>query len=461
VTGRTSVTTLAPASDRVPWVTLVVSVVLTAVPVVVFLTGGVMTRGVVLAVAAAAIAAYAAAVHPPSIFVAFAAVLGAVPYMHVPGTSVPLLLVLAVGVWVALVFLPGVDVRPGGVELAVFLLAAAAILSVVATGASRTALVEYAAWIAATAVVVPLRFLPVATRNLTVRAFAISTVFGAALAMLIRAEKHESLLGLLSIAGYDPRRNVQRVFGSDSITTRLSGTFLEPNVAGLILAAGLVLTVAYFRGPVRLAMVAILGTGLLLTLSRAAIATAVLAGLVVVLRAPIHRLAIVVSGLVAGITALAIPPVRTRLIDSFGPSDYGTIARQLALQDFPRLMDGHWIWGLGWARDEFRDRSLGQTVNYVANGPLVTIYRGGIVLGLIAIAVLIVLVARSWFAASRSFEDAVVCGGVIAFVVAALQLDFPIVLTAPATTVFSLLVAVSLTHAPEPPPLRSARPIHA
>ena len=53
------------------------------------------------------------------------------------------------------------------------------------------------------------------------------------------------------------------------------------------------------------------------------------------------------------------------------------------------------------------------------------------------------------------------CGGVIAFVLAALQLDFPIVLTAPATTVFSFLVAVSLTHAPEPPPPRSARPIHA
>jgi hypothetical protein len=182
---------------------------------------------------------------------------------------------------------------------------------------------------------------------------------------------------------------------------------------------------------------------------------------VVVLRAPLHRFAIVVAGFVAGLTALAMPPVRIRLMESFGPSDMGTLARQLALQDFPRLMDGHWIWGLGWARAEFRDRSLGQTVNYVANGPLVTIYRGGIVLGLIAIAVLIVLVVRSWFSAGRSFEDAVVCGGVIAFVLVALQLDFPIVLSAPATTAFSFLVAMSMNHAPEPPPPRSARPIHA
>ena len=451
-----------PATDttnagEVPWLTLTVSVILTGALVFVYLNGGVMTHAVILAAAGASIAAYAAAVHPKSIFVSFGVVLGAVPYMHVPGTSVPLLLVLAVGVWVALVFLPGVDVRPGWPEWWVFLLAAAAIVSVVATGPSRTAFVEYAAWLAATAVVVPLRFLPVAMRITTVRAFAISTAFGAALGILIRAQRHEPLLSLLSVAGYDPERNVQRVYGSDTITTRLSGTFLEPNVAGLILAAGLVLTVAYFHGSARVAMVVVIGAGLLLTLSRSAIATVLLAGLVVVLRAPLHRFAIVVAGLVAGLAALTLAPVRIRLMDTFGPSDMGTLERQLALADFPRLMDGHWVWGLGWARAEFRSRSLGETVNYVANGPLVTIYRGGIVVGIIAVTILIVLVARSWFAASRSFEDAVVCAGVIGFVLVALQLDFPIVLSAPATTMFSFLVAMSLMHAPEPPPPRPAR----
>jgi hypothetical protein len=250
---------------------------------------------------------------------------------------------------------------------------------------------------------------------------------------------------------------VQRVYGSETISTRLSGTFLEPNIAGLILAAGLVLTVAYFHGSVRMALVVVIGAGLLLTLSRTAVATVIVAGLVVVLRAPIHRFAIVVAGLVSGLAALALPPVRIRLMDTFGPSDMGTLARQLALGDFPRLMDGHWVWGLGWARAEFRSRSLGETVNYVANGPLVTIYRGGIVVGIIAIAVIIVLVVRSWFAANRSFEDAVVCAGVIGFVLVAMQLDFPIVLSAPATTMFSFLVAMSLTHAPEPPPPRPAR----
>ena len=96
--------------------------------------------------------------------------------------------------------------------------------------------------------------------------------------------------------------------------------------------------------------------------------------------------------------------------------------------------------------------SLGRVINYVANGPLVTIYRGGVVLGIVVVVVLLVLVVRSWFAARRSFEDAVVCCGVIGIVLVALQLDFPIVIQAPATALFSFLVGLSLApHPPDPP----------
>ncbi len=80
----------------------------------------------------------------------------------------------------------------------------------------------------------------------------------------------------------------------------------------------------------------------------------------------------------------------------------------------------------------------------MANAPLLTLYRGGIILGFLAVAALVVLVARSWTTSSRSFEDAVVCCGVIAFVLVALQLDFLVVIDIPATIVFSLLVGLSL-----------------
>jgi hypothetical protein len=455
-TSRTMSAQDASVSQRVPGLTLGLSVIFTVLPLAFYLRGDGTIRTIIMAAAVVAIAAYVAVVHPASIFVAMAAVLGAVPYMHVPGTNVPLLLVLAVGLWAAMVFLPGVDARPGWPELWVLLLASTAVLSVVATDLSRGSLVEYAAWLAATAVVVPLRLLPVAVRVRTVRTFVVSTAFGAAVAMLIRADFGDALSGPLSVAGYDPERNVQYVYGSDSISTRLSGTFLEPNVAGLILAAGVVLAIAYFHGSVRIALVAVIGTGLLLTLSRAAMASLIVAGLVVVLRAPVRRFATIVVSLLGALAALVIPVVRLRLVESFGPSDMGTIARLDALREFPRLMEGHWIWGLGWDRAEFRSGTVGRAVNYVANAPLVTIYRGGLIVGIIAILVALGIVWHSWVKAGRSFEDAVVCGGVIGFVLVAMQLDFTIVLTAPATTVFSLLVAMSLTHAPESPPPRAA-----
>jgi hypothetical protein len=433
------------------WVVLGVSVALTVTTVATFLLGNPTVSLAVLAVLGAAFAAYVATVHPLAVFVSLAVVLGAAPFMHVPLSTVPALLFLAVGVWVALGFLPGVEFRPGWCEVWVTLLTATAFLSVVGTGVSRTALVEFVAWVAATALVIPVRFLPTQARITMMRVFAVSASVGAALGVLVRLGPFDLLLDLLSLVGYDPDQNVQRVYGSEEATTRLSGSFLEPNVAGLILAGGLFIAIAYFDRSARFVLVAVIGSGLLLTLSRAAVLTVVLAGLLVLLRAHAHRLGILVSGCFAVLAALAMPSVRLRLEESFGPTDAGVADRLLALQSFPATMDGHWVWGLGWERAEFRSRSLGQVVNYVANGPLVTIYRGGIVVGVLVLLVAAVLVVRSWLAAQRSFEDAVVCCGVIAFILVAWQLDFPIALQAPATAVFSLLVAASLTHAPDPP----------
>ena len=440
-------------STRIPWLTLALSVALTVVPLTVFLTGGALTRQVVLGLAALLVAAYAATVHPLSIFLALAAVLGFVPYLDVPGANIPVLLVLAVGVWVALAFLPGVEFRPGGTELWVIALAGVALLSVVATDLSVDSLTELTAWLVATAIVIPVRFLPLAARVVVIRTFVISAAVAAALgSALVRIDPDGSLLSNLTFAGYSRERvRAQFVPGTEAIATRLTGTFVEPNIAGLVLAAAVMLAVAYFRGPVRIAVVVVIGAGLLLTLSRTALATVVVAGIVLMLRAGGRRsLGLFAAGVVAGLAATAIPTVRGRLLDSFGPSDTGTIARGRALEAFPEAMQGHWVWGLGWAREEFRNASLSSTVNYVANGPLMTIYRGGIVLGILAMLVLVVLVVRSWIAAKRSFEDAVVCSAVIGFVLVALQLDFPIVLQTPATVVFSFLVGLSLV--PHPPP---------
>ena len=447
--GRMTAAIGTPDTRRPPWSSLVMSVVVTAVTVAVFLSGG-TGRLVVVAITAGALVFYATAVHSLTVFVTFAAVLGAVPYIHVPSTPVPLLMVLAVGIWFAWMFLPDWSSHVGWTELWIVLLAALAMLSVLATGVTTRSLLEYITWVAATAVVIPLRHLPTAARVTTIRTFVIGTGIGSLLGLLLEFGLLGPLDRLVTLAGYDPVNNVRRVFGSEGTTTRLNGTYLEPNVAGLILAAGLLLAVAYFRGATRSALMIIIGSGLLLTLSRAAIATIVVAALLVVLRAPAHRTFVVIWGLAAGLLALAIPSVNERLLDSFGPSDRGSIDRVLSFSAFPDLMTRHWLWGLGWAREEFRDSTVSYTVNYVANGPLVTIYRGGVVLGLVAIVVLILLVVCSWSTARESFGDAVVCCGVIAFVLVAMQLDLPMVLAPPAVTTFSFLVAASLTRVPGP-----------
>lgn len=424
-----------------------IAAVVTAALVAVALPGSTTTQTVVVAVLGALVAAWITAVHPRVLLCGFALVLAVLPYADVPGTRIPVLLVLSLGIWVALMFLPGVDFRPGWVEAGLLVWAAVAALSMVATGVSSDALEEYAAWLAATAVVVPVRFLPPDVRRLVIRVFvagcAVAAVIGIA---LLRFDPLGLFLARLSFAGYDPEGdNAQRVLGNEENALRLTGTFVEPNIAGLVLAVGLILAVATTRGPWRVLLVAVIGAGLLLTLSRAALATVAVAAVVLVIASGgRRRWALLSGGAVAAAGALAIPTVRERLFNSFGPNDTGSLARWLAIQDFPSQMEGHWWWGLGWAREEFRDFGLGVTVNYIANAPLLTIYRGGILVGLVGVGLLLAVLVRSLAATRRSFHHAVLASGLVAFCLVALQVDFPVVTQAPATAVFSFLLGLSL-----------------
>jgi hypothetical protein len=439
--------TLVVVRPREAVSTLVVSCGLTVVLLVLYLRGSELTRlGVIVAVVVA-IAAWVTAVHPVMTVRGFVLVLAVVPYLHVPGTGIPLLLVLSLGIWVALLFLPGVDFRPGWPEALLGLLAAVALLSVVATGVSLDAFVEYAAWLAATAVLVPLRFLPEKARAACIHTFVLGCALAAVVGIvLLRIDPQGVLLSRLSFAGYDTLgNNAQLVPGTERNTLRLTGTYVEPNIAGLVLAAGVLLAVAYTRGVSRVVLTGLIGTALLLTLSRSAIGTVAVAFIVLVLLAGgRRRLPLIAAGLAAGLGAMSIPVVRERLFNSFGPTDTGSVVRSLAFQDFPDKMQGHWWWGLGWAREEFRDPVVGRMVNFVANAPLLTIYRGGVLLGAVAVLLLLVLTLRSVVAARGEFSEAVLACGVLAFCLVALQLDFPAVIQPPATVVFSLMVGLSL-----------------
>jgi hypothetical protein len=61
-----------------------------------------------------------------------------------------------------------------------------------------------------------------------------------------------------------------------------------------------------------------------------------------------------------------------------------------ALQNFPDQLSGHWIFGLGWDRPEFLSGQAAQQLNYVSNAPLLTVYRGGVITGLLFVTVLVI-----------------------------------------------------------------------
>lgn len=430
---------------------LVLAAVIVGVPVLVvgMAVGGPTIQLLIIAALAALVAAWVTTVHPRVTLGAFALVLGLVPYAKLPGTGAPLILVLGLGCWVALAFLPGVRFRVGAPELFLGVFALVAAVSFLVTSPSTDSVLEYVSWLVATSVVVPMRFLTRDARRVVIGAL----VTGAALAaiagvLLLRYDPLGYFLARLTVIGYHAGGgNAQFVPGVESNTLRLTGTYVEPNIAGLILAAGVLLAVAAYRGWLRVVLVAVIGAGLALTLSRSALGTVVVAlGLVVLLGRGRQRAWLAGVGVAGALAVLATPVLRTRIFSSFGEHDTGSLARALAFTDYASSVQGHWLWGLGWDRPEYRSQSIGQTVNFVANAPLLTVYRGGVILGAVAVLILLVLVVRAGLQARRGFENAVLACGVAGFALVALQLDFPVVIQHPATAIFSVLVGLSLGH---------------
>jgi hypothetical protein len=122
--------------------------------------------------------------------------------------------------------------------------------------------------------------------------------------------------------------------------------------------------------------------------------------------------------------------------------DAGSSARGDALAEFPGHMQGHWLFGLGWGRPEFVDPATAFEVNFVANSPLLTVYRGGIFTGLAFTAILVAgAVVGYRMLRSGRWELGFYGGTFIGFSVVALQLDFPVVSNPSTTTAFSVMLA--------------------
>jgi hypothetical protein len=149
-----------------------------------------------------------------------------------------------------------------------------------------------------------------------------------------------------------------------------------------------------------------------------------------------------------GLTAaglFAVPSVRDRLLSSFSDSDTGRSARADSLQNLPGQMSGHWVFGLGWNRPEFKSGQLAQQVNYPSNAPLLTLYRGGIITALLLVVVLVIGCVLAYRAMrSPSLPNATFGGVFIGVAVISCNLQQSIVDMPQMTLTFSIFLAFML-----------------
>lgn len=393
------------------------------------------------------VGAYIGLRHPLYLTRALAFSLGALPFGYVPGVHAPLVFTLGGAVILASVIHRTAVSRITYGEMAVIVLVVTSGLSVFATGGATVDYAEFGKWLVSTLVVVSLLRLPRNELELFGRIYVYSASAAAAFAVVIFvADPAGKLIRYLSPFGYGVEEESTRfVYDPDGATTvRLAGTYIDPNAAGVGLFVALMLCVLLIRGRLRIALALLLFGSIVLTLSRAALFSVVFGVLLMLLFQNLRtreRAAIIGGFGLAFVGALAVPAVRNRVFSSFGSGDAGSSARGDALVDFPGHMAGHWMFGLGWGRAEFKDPGTAFDVNYVANAPLLTVYRGGILAGLAFVAIIVVGAIIGYRCLrSRNWEHGFIGGGFIGFSVVALQLDFPVV-TIPATTMaFSILI---------------------
>jgi hypothetical protein len=430
--------------------------------------GKLMTLGLV-GVLALIIGVYIGLQHPLWLYWALAAILGGLPFAYLPGVHVPMYLLFAGGAILAAIIHPSERTKLSRLENAVLLLILASALSLVGTGLSIPGLLLFAKWAIAAGVTIAL--LRLSRENMATfgRIFVVAASANA-LAGIVMAtvDQEQRLLRPFRIFGYGVgaglRENLALFVYSDegrSIgkTMRLGGTWILPNSAGLALVIAIIMCLILFRGWTRVALTTIMTAALLLTLSRSMIFSVAVGLLLVLLfhsmRARDRQIAIGVAGLVA-VGAFLTPAVRERLLSTFADNDVGREARTDALAEFPGKMAGHWLFGLGWDRPEFRSGQLAQSLNYVSNAPLLTVYRGGVITGLMFVAVLVIGCILAYRALrSDSLANAIFGGMFIGIAVVSANLQQSVVDMPQMTLTFAVLLAfmvyVDQSSRPSPP----------
>ncbi|MGV9669288.1 O-antigen ligase domain-containing protein [Gordonia sp. NPDC003504] len=392
------------------------------------------------------VAAYVGLAHPTWLLWVLAIVVACLPAGYLPGVHLPLIFAMTSAVLLATVIHPieNRSLQPLDWMLIVFTLCA--IPSVALTMNGLVDIVEYAKWSTAVLLIVALRRLPLAQLATFGRVFvgatAVSGLIGIA---MLTVDTSGKTFTLLSPFGYTAESAGRFVYSGTSVTARLSGTFIDPNAAGIGLLAAVMICPLVFRGRSRWLLMALLLACIAGTLSRAALFSVVVG---VILMLLFHTMSGRARGIIAGsivgglIVLAAIPASRHRIFSSFGSGDTGSSARGDALRDYPGNMAGHWLVGHGWGIAEFKDPSLAFTINYVANAPLLSIYRAGLLVGIVFTIVMLYCCYLAYRCLRQSrWEPAFFGGCFIGFFVLGMQLDFSTVTIPVSVTDLSVMIA--------------------
>ena len=420
------------------------------------------------------VAIYVGLWHPLWLYWGLAVVLGIIPFGYVPGIHLPLYLPFAFGVVLAAILYPRPEARFDRLQIAVIAFVVGSSVAFAATSLSLGALTLFVRWALVTLVAVALLRLSKADLERFGRIFvwlsAANALWGI---LLVTVDPRQKSFAILKPFGYNFSRFDQSIVGAadNNLTTyvftatgaksiRLGGTWVGANGAGVAFLIALVMCLILFGGWTRNCMAIIFSVAVLLTLSRQSIFT-LFGGLALVLvfhsmRARSRWQALGSVALLI-VFAFSVPFIRERILVSFGSSDLSGAARTQSLHDFAGQVSGHWLFGLGWLRQEIIDPAASYAMNLISNAPLLQIYRGGIVTGLGFIAVILIGCIISYRALRSDSLPFAVYGGVfIAFCIVALNLDHGVTDVPQTTLCFSVFLAFlgyvdrSRRRAPDP-----------
>jgi len=404
------------------------------------------------------VAVYVGLYHPLWLYWAFAVILAGLPFGTFPGIHVPLYLAFGPAIVLAAIIYPRTETPFHPLEKAILVLVFAGGVSVIATSFSLGGFYQYGKWSIMTLVAVALTRLSREDLERFGRIFVVVSTANALWGILLATvDKTQKSFFILRPFGYDVARVEEGVrngeqhlvnwaYGADgSKAIRLGGTWIAGNGASIAFLVTIVICMVLFHGWRRMVMLVILSVALLLTLSRQSIFTLMVGlALVAIFHSVRARYRWYAAGTFATLIVLAfsVPYIRDRLLSSFSKHDPGGEARRASLSDFPNVVGGHWLFGLGWSRPEFKSGAASYALNLISNAPLLHVYRAGIFTGLAFLAILIIGCVISFRALRSDSLPFAVYGGVfIADCFVGLQLDHGVTDVPQTILCFSVLLA--------------------